>query len=123
MKIKIPEILEKNEHGKIEYLKLHHEFIELKEIEPMEQFCFITYCIEYGNFIKLEMDLQAEGLTLKAGNGTIMPNPKYAMKQNSFNSMMKAALHLGLTPKSRLKKAVKVKLSMLDSLREKAKNN
>lgn len=122
MKIKIPTILEKNEHGKSEYLKLYHEFIEQKTIDKIEQFCFITYCVEYGNFMQLETDLQHEGLTLKAGNGTVIPNPKYAMKQASFNAMMKAALHLGITPKSRLKKTVKVKMSKLDLLRQKSKN-
>ncbi len=120
--IEIPLVLEKNKHGKSEYLKLYGEVLGSGKVELKEQFAFITYCAEYGNYIDFELAMQAEGSTIIAGNGTEIPNPKHAMKQSSFNAMMKAAMQIGLTPKSRIKSTTKAKMSKLDSLRELAKN-
>jgi len=66
--------------------------------------------------------MQVEGSTIIAGNGTEIPNPKHAMKQSSFNAMMKAAMQIGITPKSRIKSTTKAKMSKLDSIRIAAKN-
>ena len=121
-KIEIPNILEKNLYGKEEYLKLYDEVLGSGKVEAKEQFAFITYCAEYGNYTKFELDMQVEGSTIIAGNGTEIPNPKHAMKQSSFNAMMKAAMQIGITPKSRIKSTTKAKMSKLDSIRELAKN-
>jgi P27 family predicted phage terminase small subunit len=121
-KIEIPNILINNKFGKEEYLKLYDEVLGNGKVEAKEEFAFITYCAEYGNYVKFELDMQVEGSTIIAGNGTEIPNPKHAMKQSSFNAMMKAAMQIGLTPKSRIKSTTKAKMSKLDSLREMAKN-
>ena len=121
-KIEIPNILEKNLYGKEEYLKLYDEVLGSGKVEAKEQFAFITYCAEYGNYVKFELDMQVEGSTIIAGNGTEIPNPKHAMKQSSFNAMMKAAMQIGITPKSRIKSTTKAKLSKLDLLKEKSKH-
>ena len=121
-KIEIPNILINNKFGKEEYLKLYDEVLGSGKVEAKEQFAFITYCAEYGNYTKFELDMQVEGSTIIAGNGTEIPNPKHAMKQSSFNAMMKAAMQIGITPKSRIKSTAKAKMSKLDSIRELAKN-
>jgi P27 family predicted phage terminase small subunit len=121
-KIEIPNILINNKFGKEEYLKLYNEVLGSGKVEAKEQFAFITYCAEYGNYTKFELDMQVEGSTIIAGNGTEIPNPKHAMKQSSFNAMMKAAMQIGITPKSRIKSTTKAKMSKLDSIREFAKN-
>ena len=121
-KIEIPNILAKNLYGKEEYLKLYEEVLGSGKVETKEEFAFITYCAEYGNYTKFELDMQNEGSTIIAGNGTEIPNPKHAMKQSSFNAMMKAAMQIGITPKSRIKSTTKAKMSKLDSLRNAAKN-
>ena len=121
-KIEIPNILINNKFGKEEYLKLYEEVLGSGKVEAKEQFAFITYCAEYGNYTKFELDMQVEGSTIIAGNGTEIPNPKHAMKQSSFNAMMKAAMQIGITPKSRIKSTTKAKMSKLDSIREFAKN-
>ena len=121
-KIEIPNILEKNLYGKEEYLKLYEEVLGSGKVEAKEEFAFITYCAEYGNYTKFELDMQVEGSTIIAGNGTEIPNPKHAMKQSSFNAMMKAAMQIGITPKSRIKSTTKAKMSKLDSIRIAAKN-
>jgi|GEM_PF-5976323 len=121
-KTEIPNILEKNLYGKEEYLKLYEEVLGSGKVEAKEEFAFITYCAEYGNYTKFELDMQVEGSTIIAGNGTEIPNPKHAMKQSSFNAMMKAAMQIGITPKSRIKSTTKAKMSKLDSIRIAAKN-
>ena len=121
-KKEIPLILEKNKYGKEEYLRLYDEVLNSGKVESKEQFAFLTYCAEYGNYVQFELDMQKEGTTIIAGNGTEIPNPKHAMKQSSFNAMMKAAMQLGITPKSRLKSTTKAKMSKLDLLKEKSKN-
>ena len=121
-KIEIPNILINNKFGKEEYLKLYDEVLGSGKVEAKEQFAFITYCAEYGNYTKFELDMQVEGSTIIAGNGTEIPNPKHAMKQSSFNAMMKAAMQIGITPKSRIKSTTKAKMSKLDSIRIAAKN-
>lgn len=121
-KIEIPLILENNKHGKAEYLRLYDEVLGSGKVEAKEQFAFITYCAELGNYIDFELAIQKEGTTIIAGNGTEIPNPKHAMKQSSFNAMYKAAMQIGITPKSRIKGTTKAKMSMLDSLKMKAKN-
>jgi len=121
-KTEIPNILEKNLYGKEEYLKLYEEVLGSGKVEAKEEFAFITYCAEYGNYTKFELDMQVEGSTIIAGNGTEIPNPKHAMKQSSFNAMMKAAMQIGITPKSRIKSTTKAKMSKLESLRNAAKN-
>jgi len=120
--IEVPLILQNNKYGKVEYLRLFSEVIESGKVELKEQFAFITYCAEYGNYVQFELDMQKEGSTIIAGNGTEIPNPKHAMKQSSFNAMYKAAMQIGITPKSRIKGTTKAKMSMLDSLKMKAKN-
>jgi P27 family predicted phage terminase small subunit len=121
-KIEVPNILINNKFGKEEFLKLYDEVLGSGKVEAKELFAFVTYCAEYGNYVKFELDMQVEGSTIIAGNGTEIPNPKHAMKQSSFNAMMKAAMQIGLTPKSRIKSTTKAKMSKLDSLREMAKN-
>ena len=121
-KIEVPNILINNKFGKEEYLKLYEEVLGSGKVEAKEQFAFITYCAEYGNYVKFELDMQVEGSTIIAGNGTEIPNPKHAMKQSSFNAMMKAAMQIGITPKSRIKSTTKAKMSKLDSIRIAAKN-
>ena len=121
-KIEVPNILINNKFGKEEYLKLYDEVLGSGKVEAKEQFAFITYCAEYGNYVKFELDMQVEGSTIIAGNGTEIPNPKHAMKQSSFNAMMKAAMQIGITPKSRIKSTTKAKMSKLDSIRIAAKN-
>lgn len=121
-KIEVPNILINNKFGKEEYLKLYDEVLGSGKVEAKEQFAFITYCAEYGNYTKFELDMQVEGSTIIAGNGTEIPNPKHAMKQSSFNAMMKAAMQIGITPKSRIKSTTKAKMSKLDSIRIAAKN-
>ena len=121
-KIEVPNILINNKFGKEEYLKLYDEVLGSGKVEAKEQFAFITYCAEYGNYTKFELDMQVEGSTIIAGNGTEIPNPKHAMKQSSFNAMMKAAMQIGITPKSRIKSTTKAKLSKLDLLKEKSKH-
>ena len=121
-KIEVPNILINNKFGKEEYLKLYDEVLGSGKVEAKEQFAFITYCAEYGNYTKFELDMQVEGSTIIAGNGTEIPNPKHAMKQSSFNAMMKAAMQIGITPKSRIKSTTKAKISKLDSIRIAAKN-
>ncbi len=121
-KIEIPNILINNKFGKEEYLKLYDEVLGNGKVEAKEEFAFITYCAEYGNYVQFELDIQKYGATIIAGNGTEIPNPKHAMKQSSFNAMMKAAMQIGLTPKSRIKSTTKAKMSKLDLLRELAKN-
>ena len=121
-KIEVPNILINNKFGKEEYLKLYDEVLGSGKVEAKEQFAFITYCAEYGNYVKFELDMQVEGSTIIAGNGTEIPNPKHAMKQSSFNAMMKAAMQIGITPKSRIKSTTKAKISKLDSIRIAAKN-
>lgn len=121
-KIEVPNILINNKFGKEEYLKLYEEVLGSGKVEAKEQFAFITYCAEYGNYTKFELDMQVEGSTIIAGNGTEIPNPKHAMKQSSFNAMMKAAMQIGITPKSRIKSTTKAKMSKLDSIRIAAKN-
>ena len=121
-KIEVPNILINNKFGKEEYLKLYDEVLGSGNVEAKEQFAFITYCAEYGNYTKFELDMQVEGSTIIAGNGTEIPNPKHAMKQSSFNAMMKAAMQIGITPKSRIKSTTKAKMSKLDSIRIAAKN-
>lgn len=121
-KIEVPLILQNNKYGKVEYLRLFSEVIESGKVELKEQFAFVTYCAEYGNYVQFELDMQKEGTTIIAGNGTEIPNPKHAMKQSSFNAMMKAAMQLGITPKSRLKSTTKAKMSKLELLKQKSKN-
>lgn len=121
-KIEVPNILINNKFGKEEYLKLYDEVLGSGKVEAKEKFAFITYCAEYGNYTKFELDMQVEGSTIIAGNGTEIPNPKHAMKQSSFNAMMKAAMQIGITPKSRIKSTTKAKMSKLDSIRIAAKN-
>jgi len=121
-KIEVPNILINNKFGKEEFLKLYDEVLGSGKVEAKEQFAFITYCAEYGNYVKFELDMQVEGSTIIAGNGTEIPNPKHAMKQSSFNAMMKAAMQIGITPKSRIKSTTKAKMSKLDSIRIAAKN-
>ena len=121
-KIEIPLILEKNKYGKEEYLRLYDEVLGSGKVEVKEQFAFLTYCAEYGNYIQFELDMQKEGSTIIAGNRTKIPNPKHAMKQSSFNAMMKAAMQIGITPKSRLKSTTKAKMSKLELLKQKSKN-
>ena len=121
-KIEVPNILINNKFGKEEFLKLYDEVLGSGKVEAKEQFAFITYCAEYGNYTKFELDMQVEGSTIIAGNGTEIPNPKHAMKQSSFNAMMKAAMQIGITPKSRIKSTTKAKMSKLDSIRIAAKN-
>ena len=121
-KIEVPNILINNKFGKEEYLKLYDEVLGSGKVEAKEQFAFITYCAEYGNYTKFELDMQVEGSTIIAGNGTEIPNPKHAMKQSSFNAMMKAAMQIGITPKSRIKSTTKAKMSKLDSIRIAAKH-
>lgn len=121
-KIEIPNILINNKFGKEEYLKLYDEVLGSGKVEAKEQFAFITYCAEYGNYTKFELDMQVEGSTIIAGNGTEIPNPKHAMKQSSFNAMMKAAMQIGITPKSRIKSTTKAKMSKLDLIKEKSKH-
>lgn len=121
-KIEVPLILQNNKFGKVEYLRLYSEVIESGKVELKEQFAFITYCAEFGNYVQFELDMQKEGSTIIAGNGTEIPNPKHAMKQSSFNAMMKAAMQIGITPKSRIKSSAKAKLSKLDMLKDMAKN-
>lgn len=120
--IEVPLILQNNKYGKVEYLRLFSEVIESGKVELKEQFAFITYCAEFGNYVQFELDMQKEGSTIIAGNGTEIPNPKHAMKQSSFNAMMKAAMQIGITPKSRIKSSTKAKLSKLDILKDMAKN-
>jgi P27 family predicted phage terminase small subunit len=120
--IEVPLILQNNKYGKVEYLRLYSEVIESGKVELKEQFAFITYCAEYGNYVQFELDMQKEGSTIIAGNGTEIPNPKHAMKQSSFNAMMKAATQIGITPKSRIKNTTKAKLSKLDLLKKMAEN-
>ncbi len=120
--IEVPLILQNNKYGKVEYLRLYSEVIESGKVELKEQFAFITYCAEFGNYVQFELDMQKEGSTIIAGNGTEIPNPKHAMKQSSFNAMMKAAMQIGITPKSRIKSSTKAKLSKLDMLKDMAKN-
>lgn len=120
--IEVPLILQNNKFGKVEYLRLYAEVIGSGKVELKEQFAFITYCAEYGNYVQFELDMQKEGSTIIAGNGTEIPNPKHAMKQSSFNAMMKAAMQIGITPKSRIKSSTKAKLSKLDILKDMAKN-
>lgn len=120
--IEVPLILQNNKFGKVEYLRLFSEVIESGKVELKEQFAFITYCAEFGNYVQFELDMQKEGSTIIAGNGTEIPNPKHAMKQSSFNAMMKAAMQIGITPKSRIKSSTKAKLSKLDILKDMAKN-
>lgn len=121
-KIEIPNILINNKFGKEEYLKLYDEVLGSGKVEAKEQFAFITYCAEYGNYTKFELDMQKEGSTIIAGNGTEIPNPKHAMKQSSFNAMMKAAMQIGITPKSRIKSTTKAQMSRLDLIKEKSKH-
>jgi P27 family predicted phage terminase small subunit len=121
-KIEIPNILINNKFGKEEFLKLYDEVLGNGKVEAKELFAFVTYCAEYGNYTQFELDIQKNGPTIIAGNGTEIPNPKHAMKQSSFNAMMKAAMQIGLTPKSRIKSTTKAKMSKLDLLREMAKN-
>ena len=121
-KIEVPLILQNNKFGKTEYLRLYSEVIESGKVELKEQFAFVTYCAEYGNYVQFELDMQKEGTTIIAGNGTEIPNPKHAMKQSSFNAMMKAAMQIGITPKSRLKSTTKAKMSKLELLKQKSKN-
>jgi P27 family predicted phage terminase small subunit len=121
-KIEIPLILQNNRFGKVEYLRLYDEVLGVGKVETKEEFAFITYCAEYGNYIQFELDMQKEGSTIIAGNGTEIPNPKHAMKQSSFNAMMKAAMQIGITPKSRIKSNTKAKLSRLDLLKDKSKH-
>ena len=121
-KIEVPNILINNKFGKEEFLKLYDEVLGNGKVEAKELFAFVTYCAEYGNYTQFELDIQKYGATIIAGNGTEIPNPKHAMKQSSFNAMMKAAMQIGLTPKSRIKSTTKAKMSKLDSLRELAKN-
>jgi P27 family predicted phage terminase small subunit len=121
-KIEVPNILINNKFGKEEFLKLYDEVLGNGKVEAKELFAFVTYCAEYGNYVKFELDMQVEGSTIIAGNGTEIPNPKHAMKQSSFNAMMKAAMQIGLTPKSRIKSTTKAKMSKLDSIREFSKN-
>ena len=118
----VPLILQNNKYGKVEYLRLFSEVIESGKVELKEQFAFVTYCAEYGNYVQFELDMQKEGTTIIAGNGTEIPNPKHAMKQSSFNAMMKAAMQIGITPKSRLKSTTKAKMSKLELLKQKSKN-
>lgn len=120
--IEVPLILQNNKFGKVEYLRLYAEVIESGKVELKEQFAFITYCAEFGNYVQFELDMQKEGSTIIAGNGTKIPNPKHAMKQSSFNAMMKAAMQIGITPKSRIKSSTKAKLSKLDVLKKMAEN-
>jgi len=121
-KIEVPNILINNKFGKEEFLKLYDEVLGNGKVEAKELFAFVTYCAEYGNYTQFELDIQKYGATIIAGNGTEIPNPKHAMKQSSFNAMMKAAMQIGLTPKSRIKSTTKAKMSKLDSIREFAKN-
>lgn len=121
-KIEVPLILQNNKFGKVEYLRLYAEVLGSGKVEPKEEFAFITYCSEYGNYIDFELAMQKEGSTIIAGNGTEIPNPKHAMKQSSFNAMYKAAMQIGITPKSRIKSNTKAKLSKLDILKDMAKN-
>jgi P27 family predicted phage terminase small subunit len=121
-KIDIPFILFLNKYGKIEYERLFVEEIQKVDLTPAQQNTFIIYCAEYGNYVQLELEIQIEGLIIKAGNGTLIPNPKVAMKQACFKSLMMAATQLGLTPKSKLKSTGKAKMSMLDTLKSKAKS-
>jgi P27 family predicted phage terminase small subunit len=120
-KIEIPLILQNNKFGKIEFIRLFEEVLGSGKVESKEEFAFITYCAEYGNYVQFELDMQKEGSTIIAGNGTEIPNPKHAMKQSSFNAMMKAAMQIGITPKSRIKSTTKAKLSKLDLIKEKSK--
>lgn len=115
--MEIPIILEQNTYGKIEYQKNYESVVVEGNLSAKEQFIFIAYCVEYGNYIQLELDLKKEGLTSIAGNGTEIPNPKYGMKTTAFAQMVRAAMQLGITPKTKLKSATKVKMSKLDSLR------
>ena len=121
-KKEIPLILKENKYGEEEYLRLYDEVLGSGKVEAKEQFAFLTYCAEYGNYVQFELDMQKEGTTITAGNGTKIPNPKHAMKQSSFNAMMKAAMQIGITPKSRVKSSTKAKLSKLDMLKDMAKN-
>jgi P27 family predicted phage terminase small subunit len=119
-KIVVPSILQKNKYGQKEYIDNYQEVVVNGNLTGKEIFCFVSYCVEYGNYMQLEADLVKEGLTCIAGNGTEIPNPKYNMKLASFNAMLKAAMQLNMTPKSRQKKTI-AKMHKLDGIRNQAK--
>lgn len=114
-KIKIPLILQNNEVGKSTYLELYNDVAA--NLSAAEKLTFINYCVEYGNYVQYELMLKKEGVTVVAGNGTEIPHPLFNIKQTSYNAMMKAAMQLGLTPKSKIKSTAKAKISKLEDLR------
>ena len=120
-KIEVPFILLENKYGSREYESLYNEVIVNGELTPAQQNIFLVYCIEYGNFIKLELEIIAEGEVITAGNKTKIPNPKCALKQSALKSFMSAATQLGLTPKTKIKTGTKVALTPLDIMRTKSK--
>lgn len=121
-RIDIPFILENNEYGKLEFVKLYDEVVTKANLTPAQQNCFIIYCVEIGNYIKLELEILEEGEVILAGNKTPIPNPKVNMKQSALKSFMAAAIQLGITPKSKLKSTTKAKMSTLEILKNKSKN-
>jgi P27 family predicted phage terminase small subunit len=108
--IEIPSILENNQYGKIEWIEKHDE-----------KWVLITYCSNYGNWVSAEIRLQQEGLITYAGNGTPIPNPLFGLQQGYFNSMMKAAMQIGLTPKTKIKSGAKAKITKLAALKQESK--
>jgi P27 family predicted phage terminase small subunit len=119
--IEIPSILENNQYGKIEWIEKHDEFIKSGKLSEAEKWVMITYCSNYGNWVSAEIRLQQEGLITYAGNGTPIPNPLFGLQQGYFNSMMKAAMQIGLTPKTKIKSGAKAKITKLASLKQESK--
>ena len=113
--IEFPLILQNNEYGKQIYSELYESVA--KDLGTAEKLIFTTYCVEYGNYIQYELQLKKEGVTVLAGNGTEIPHPLFNIKQTSYNAMMKAAMQLGVTPKSKIKSTTKAKISKIDLLR------
>lgn len=121
LKIDIPEILENNEYGKIEWIEKYDEFIKSGKLSESEKWTLIVYCSNYGNWKSAEIRLQQQGLITYAGNKTPIPNPLFGLQQGYFNSMMKAAMQIGITPKTRLKNGTKAKVSKLELLKDQSK--
>jgi P27 family predicted phage terminase small subunit len=111
-----------SDYGKLEWKRLITEMEEKNLVGTFDLNIFAMYCDALGNYRKCSEDVIKRGAVVKSKNGMPLENPNSYLMERHRKAFVSLAVQLGLTPKSKIKGTTKAKMSMLDSLKIKAKN-
>lgn len=101
--------------AKKEWERSISKLMDMSVLAVADYALFEAYCVEYGRYVRLEKEIQAEGETIEILNyfkgrdgeqGSIKSvsqamNPKCRLRKEAHDSMVRLAQQFGLTPVSR----------------------